>query len=163
MSIVRQSKTLFIKKQSKTAPMHSVHTFISHTKLPLLVIPIGVRRLPAHTSGLLRLFCTQKASHVHTPRWCHPGHMKIRQTHRSHLPDHSNAQPGSLTSDGRWCSHRGLMRRGLYSLGCFWLYNRCMCTYSGGSTQDPTTTRSRRRSHLSDRSTACRCTITKKR
>ena len=88
---------------------------------------------------------------------------KISDGHRSHLPDHSNAQPGSLTSDGRWCSHRGLMRRGLYSLGCFWLYNRCMCTYSGGSTQDPTTTRSRRRSHLSDRSTACRCTITKKR
>ena len=78
----------------------------------------------------------------------------ISDGHRSHLPDHSNAQPGSLTSDGRWCSHRGLMRRGLYSLGCFWLYNRCMCTYSGGSTQDPTTTRSRRRSHLSDRSTA---------
>ena len=42
----------------------------------------------------------------------------------------------------------------LYSLGCFWLYNRCMCTYSGGSTQDPTTNRSRHRSHLSDRSTA---------
>ena len=148
---------------------------------------------------------------------------KISARHRSHLPDHSNAQPDRhrrwcshrglgrssrcfwavsrstivacaypvvlvprqhrtsvtgivhtsrtiqtrnqavLTSDGRWCSHRGLMRRGLYSLGCFWLYNRCMCTYSGGSTQDPTTTRSRRRSHLSDRSTACRCTITKKR
>ena len=91
LSIVRQSKTLFIKKQSKTAPMHSVHTFISHTKLPLLVIPIGVRRLPAHTSGLLRLFCPQKASHVHHSRCCLPGHMKIRQTHlkhiRSHLPE----------------------------------------------------------------------------
>ena len=85
MSIVRQSKTLFIKKQSKTAPMHSVHTFISHTKLPLLVIPIGVRRLPAHTSGLLRLFCTQKASHVHPSRWCHPGHMTIRQSHLKHI------------------------------------------------------------------------------
>ena len=60
LRVVRQLQTLFIQNQSKTAPMHSVHTFISHTKLPLLVIPTGIRRLPAHTSGLLRLFALKR-------------------------------------------------------------------------------------------------------
>ena len=130
MSIVRQSKTLFIKKQSKTAPMHSVHTFISHTKLPLLVIPIGVRRLPAHTSGLLRLFCTQKASHVHPSRWCHHDHIKkptiTSKTHRSHLPDHSNAY---VSRHRRWCTHRGVGRPSRSS----WAVLRCtivVCTHA---------------------------------
>ena len=38
---------------------------------------------------------------------------KISARHRSHLPDHSNAQPGRHR---RWCSHRGLAR----SSRCFW-------------------------------------------
>ena len=120
MSIVRQSKTLFIKKQSKTAPMHSVHTFISHTKLPLLVIPIGVRRLPAHTSGLLRLFCTQKASHVHPSRWCHPGHMTIRQSHLKHIVHTSRTiQTRTLASTGDGALIEvSVVPRGLVGLSC---------------------------------------------
>ena len=42
---------------------------------------------------------------------------KISARHRSHLPDHSNAQPGRHR---RLCSHRGLAR----SSRCFWAVSR---------------------------------------
>ena len=42
---------------------------------------------------------------------------KISARHRSHLPDHSNAQPGRHR---RWCSHRGLG----HSSRCFWAVPR---------------------------------------
>ena len=42
---------------------------------------------------------------------------KISDGHRSHLPDHSNAQPGRHR---RLCSHRGLAR----SSRCFWAVSR---------------------------------------
>ena len=45
---------------------------------------------------------------MYTPRWCHPGHIKNRQKHRSHLPDHSNARPRTHAQFSR---HRGLARR----------------------------------------------------